>query len=508
MADIILDEPLRWRQIAAIANGEARLILGPGALARLTRSNLTARALVERDIPAYGVNTGVGALSDTTVPRARQAELSRNILMSHAVGVGAPLGVPETRAIMAASVNYFALGYSGVRPVLAELITALLNAGCTPVVPAQGSVGYLSHRAHIGLALIGEGTVVLDREMIPARKALERLGLAPLALEAKEGLCLVNGTPCAAGMAALAMARAQRLLDWADAVAAMSFETLRCQTAAIDPVSMKLRASPGLLEVTATLQRLLQNSQLLAKAAGARTQDALSLRAIPQVHGAIRDVWRDVEATVDRELACVTDNPVIAGTPQAPLVYSQAHAVGAAIGLAMDHLAVAMAQLGLIAERRLDRLVNPLVSGLPAFLAPHNGVASGFMIAQYTALSLVSENRRLAAPASLDAGITSGLQEDMLCHATPAVLKLLDILANVQNIVAIEWMAACQAYDLLGGAAAPAPALVPLYMALRRHIAFYADERPLGDDIAAVAHLIGNHAPDDPAMAAPQRTAA
>jgi histidine ammonia-lyase len=490
MSDIGLDEPLNWQQIAAIAQNAAKLAVSPAAIARLSRANLTVQAIIERDIPAYGVNTGVGALSTTSIPRARQAELSRKILLSHAVGVGAPLGVAQTRAIMAASVNNFALGFSGIRAAVVELLVALLNAGCTPVVPAQGSVGYLSHRAHIGLVLIGEGEALLDGAVLTGRAALARLGLAPAVLEAKEGLCLVNGTPCATGLAALAIARAEHLLGWADAVAAMSFEVLRGQMNAISLPAMALRGAPGLLQVAQSLRDYLDQSQFIAAAAGARTQDALSLRAIPQVHGAVRDVWAGVAMTVDHELACATDNPLITGTPQAPAVYSQAHAVGAAIGLAMDHLGVAMAQLGAMAERRLDRLVNPLVSTLPAFLAADAGVASGFMIAQYTAASLVSENRRLAAPASLDGGVTSGLQEDMLCHATPAALKLLAILENLQKIIAIEGLAACQAYDLLAGEAAPAPRLRPFYARLRNQIPFYADDRKLGDDIARAVELM------------------
>jgi histidine ammonia-lyase len=351
-------------------------------------------------------------------------------------------------------------------------------------------VGYLSHRAHIGLVLIGQGEAVLEGAVMTGRAALARLGLAPLVLEAKEGLSLVNGTACATGLAALALARADTLLGWADVIAAMSFETLRGQVSAFSPEAMAPRAAPGLLRVARTLRRLLQESQFLTAAAGARMQDALSLRAIPQVHGAVRDVWDGVAAVVNRELGCATDNPLIAGTPQAPAAYSQAHAVGAAIGLAMDHMGVAMAQLGAMAERRLDRLVNPLVSALPAFLAGDAGVASGFMIAQYTAVSLVSENRRLAAPASLDGGVTSGLQEDMLCHATPAALKLLAILENVRTIIAIEWLAACQAYDLLAAEAAPAPRLRPFHARLREAVPFYADDRKLGDDIALAAGMM------------------
>ncbi len=489
---IILDAKLTWDQVAAVALG-ARLEISETARGRLETAHRIVLALIAEKKRVYGVTTGVGALSDVMIPVEQQAELSRNILMSHAAGVGAPLPAAEVRAMMVASINNFALGHSGIRAAVVERMIALLNAGCAPEVPSKGSVGYISHRAHLGLVLIGQGHAMLDGERLAGAAALARLGLAPLVLAAKEGLSLVNGSPCATGLACLALARARNLLDWADAVAAMSFETQRCQLSAIAPAAMAFRAAPGLLAVTGTLNRLLDGSAILAGAAGRKTQDALSLRGIAQVHGAVRDAWADAEAVVNRELGNVTDNPIVAGTPEAPEVHSQAHAIGAALGLAMDHLANAMALLGAISERRTDRMVNGLVSGLPAFLADRSGVCSGFMIAQYSAASLVAENRRLAAPASLDGGVTSGLQEDILCHATPAALKTLTILENVKHLLAIETLAACQSYDLLG--AAPAPALRPVYGRVREVIPAYADDRPMGGDVAAAAGIIDSAGP-------------
>jgi histidine ammonia-lyase len=486
---VILDTALTWEEVAAVARG-ASLGISEAARARLDHAHRIVLALIAENKRVYGVTTGVGALADVVIPLDRQAQLSRNILMSHAAGVGAPLPVEETRAVMAASINNLALGYSGVRAAVVDQMILLLNAGCTPEIPRQGSVGYISHRAHLGLVLIGHGYALLDGERLTGAAALARLKLAPLVLEAKEGLSLVNGSPCATGLACLAVARTKSLMDWADAIAAMSFETQRCQLSAIDPRAMALRASPGVTEVTATLNRLLEGSELLAAAAGRKTQDALSLRGIPQVHGAIRDAWADSAAVVARELCSVTDNPIVTGTPESPEVYSEAHAISAPLGLAMDHLAVAVAQFGNIAERRIDRMVNALVSGLPAFLAADSGVSSGFMIAQYTAVSLVAENRRLAAPASLDGGVTSGLQEDFLSHATPAALKTLAIVENVKQLLAIELLAACQSYDLLG--ASPAAALFPVYQRVREAIPPYADDRPLGDDFAAAGEIMAD----------------
>jgi histidine ammonia-lyase len=327
------------------------------------------------------------------------------------------------------------------------------------------------------------------------RDALHMLGREPLVLEAKEGLSLINGTPCVTGLAALALARAVRLLDWTDVVAAMSFENLRGQLAAFDEDSLALRISPGLNLVGERMRAALADSGILAAVVGQRTQDPLSMRTIPHVHGAARDVLAATADVVDRELASITDNPIVAGTPEDPRVYSQAHAVGASIALAMDSLATAIAQVAAMAERRLDRLVNPLVSGLPAFLAEPGGTCSGFMIAQYTAASLVAQNRRLALPASLDGGITSGLQEDHLCHATPAALKALEIIDNAGRIVAIELLAAAQAYDLQATDAPPAPHTQALWQRVRQIVPTYRDDRPLADDMSVAFRMIAGEAP-------------
>ncbi|MFM0255974.1 HAL/PAL/TAL family ammonia-lyase [Paraburkholderia sediminicola] len=494
MAVIRSNRPLDWAQVAAVAAGEP-LELSADARARIAAARVLVEQIVERGIRAYGVNTGVGALCDVIVSPGEQRTLSRNILMSHAVGVGAPLGAAETRAVMAAAVNNFAHGHSGIRLEVADQLVALLNADCLPEVPAFGSVGYLSHMAHIALVCIGEGYVRFRGERLKGRDALQRLGLEPLVLEAKEGLSLVNGTPCVTGLAALALARAERLLDWTDMVASMSFENLRGQLAAFDEDSLALRISPGLNLVGGRMRAALADSGILAAVVGQRTQDPLSMRTIPHVHGAARDVLTATADVVNRELASITDNPIVAGTPEEPRVYSQAHAVGASIALAMDSLATAIAQVAAMAERRLDRLVNPLVSGLPAFLAEPGGTCSGFMIAQYTAASLVAQNRRLALPASLDGGITSALQEDHLCHATPAALKALEIIDNAGRIVAIELLAAAQAYDLQSIDAPRAPHTGALWQRVRRVVPTYRDDRPLADDMSVAFRMIADEAP-------------
>lgn len=495
MAAVMLDSTLRPDQLVRVAADDRPLMLTAGARARIAHGHALLRALIDRGTRAYGVNTGVGALADTVVVPELAAQLSRNIVMSHAVGVGPPLGRAETRAIMAASVAMYAHGVSGVRPQVVDMLVALLNAGCTPVVPRQGSVGYISHRAHIAVALIGYGQIVCAGETLPATAVLERLGLSPLVLEAKEGLSLINGTACATGLAALALCRMAALLDWADVIAAMTFEVLGGQRPAISSDVMSLRISAGGRRVAETMTRMLHASPLLDAAQGLHTQDALSLRATPQIHGAARDAWAHGAGVIADELASATDNPALTGTVECPVVWSQAHAVAAGIGLAADYLATVTAQLTMLSERRIDRMVNPLVSGLPAFLAVNGGVASGFMIAHYTATALVAENRRLATPASLDGGRNSALQEDMLCHATPAALKLLDIVANARMVLAIELLAVCQAHDLRGGGAGPATQAI--IDAVRERVGRYGDDRPLAGDMAAIDAFLGDRTPDD-----------
>ncbi|HEY3850090.1 MAG TPA: histidine ammonia-lyase [Steroidobacteraceae bacterium] len=514
-----VDLPLTWQQIGAIGDQGASLSLSPAALGRIRAAHRLVQSLIENNVRAYGVNTGVGALCDVVVTPAKQRELSRNIIMSHAVGVGPALATSSVRAILAAAVNNYARGYSGVRPEVALRLCELLRRDLIPEVPSRGSVGYLTHMAHIALVLIGGGHARFgsgraegrratdgradgrranggqaDGERMTGAAAFAAAGLEPLVLEAKEGLSLVNGIPCATGMAALALTRVARLLDWADLIGAMTFENLRGQLAAFDAESLSLRTSSSTRRVGERLRAFLGDSAILAASTGRRTQDPLSLRAIPQVHGAVRDQFAQAAVAVDTELASVSDNPVVLGTPDAPRAFSEAHAVGAAVGLAADALGIAVAELAAMAERRIDRLVNPLVSGLPAFLAADSGAGSGFMIAQYTAVSLAAENRRRAAPASLDGGITSGLQEDHLVHATPAALKLLGIVENAEAILAIELLAAAQAYDLAGEAPARARATDAAYRRVRRLVSFYRDDRPLAADIDSIRGLL--HAED------------
>jgi histidine ammonia-lyase len=470
-----LERPLDAAALAAVAEG-AGLTLGLAARDRIDAAHRIVLAIVTRGIPAYGVNTGVGALFDRPVEPALQQRLSRQLVMSHACGVGAPLPDAEVRAIIAAQANNHAHGYSGVRVAVVEALLALLAQGVVPEVPAGGSVGYLTHMAHIALVLIGEGNARIGGNRMTGAQALAQTGIMPLVLEAKEGLSLLNGAPCATGLGALALARARRAVVAADGVAALSFEALGGNPAAFAPDVLALRRSPGVAETGAALNAWLAGSKHLG---AARLQDPLSLRAIPQVHGGVRDTLAHAAAMIDDELASVTDNPLVMGTPDAPRAASAAQAVAAGLAMTLDSLAIAIAHVGMMSERRTDRLVNPLVSGLPAFLAAEPGVSTGFMIAQYSAAALANENRRLAAPASLDGGITSGLQEDYLSHQTAAALKALTVIANVEKILGIELAAAAQAHDAGVPPAARAPATARLHDHVRATIATYADDQPM-----------------------------
>ena len=486
MRQILRDGPLDWRGVAAVAGG-ADLVLSAEVRAAIASAARIVAAVAERGPRAYGVNTGVGALSDTLVPRDRQARLSRNLLMSHAAGVGDPLPDAEVRAVIAAQVNNYAHGRSGLRLETVDGLLALLAGACCPEVPSRGSVGYLTHMAHIGLVLIGEGRARVGGRRLDGAAALAAIGRQPLDLVAKEGLSLVNGTPCSTGLACLALQRIERLVAGADAVAALTLEALGAGVAAFDADVLAVRRSPGLQETGAALRARLAGSGALDR--GGRIQDALSLRAVPHVHGAARDAWAAAAVVVDRELASVTDNPIVSGTPEAPVVQSEAHAVAPALALALDGLGIAAAGLAAMAERRLDRMLNPAVSGLPPFLSADPGTGSGYMIAQYTAAALVAENRRLAAPASLDGGITSALQEDVLAHPTAAATKLLAIVDNAERILGIELLAAADAHAL-AARSDWAPGTAALLAQVRSHAPPYRDDRPLAEHLAIGRDLV------------------
>ncbi len=483
------DTPLTWRQVVAVARHGARLELTQAAWARIDNARGIVERIVERGERAYGISTGLGALSEVVLNAEQFSALSRNTLLSHACGVGPVLAIDQTRAIICCAIANYSHGRSGLQRQVVEALLALLNSGITPQVPSQGSVGYLTHMAHVGITLLGVGEVSYRGQVVPAAEALAAEGLEPVRLGAKDGLCLVNGLPCMTGLTCLALDDAERLMRWADVIGAMSFEALRGQIAAFDPDIIALKPHPGMQVVGANLLVLLAGSEVIASSRGVRTQDALSIRSIPQVHGACRDQWAHVARQVDTELASANDNPLLLGTPDAYKVVSQANPHGESVAMAADLLAIAVAELGGIAERRLDRLVNPLVSGLPAFLVSQPGVNSGMMIAQYVAAALAGENRQLAHPAVVDNFVTSGLQEDHLSLGTSAALKLGRALENCTRILAIEYLLAAQAFEFhtpghFGAGTGAA------WEALRERVPAYDQDRWLAPDIARAAGLL------------------
>ena len=486
---IIADAPVRWQDVVAVARHGAKLELAPSAWARIENAQAIVQRIVASGERAYGVNTGLGALCNVSLQDEQLSQLSHNTLLSHACGVGAALSDEQTRAIMCAAIINFCQGRSGLQRKVVEALLTLLNQHITPQVPQQGSVGYLTHMAHISISLLGVGEVSYRGRIVPAQQALDEVGLAPLRLGAKDGLCLVNGTPCMTGLSCLSLDDATRLSQWADVIGAMSFEALRGQLDAFDPEIIAMKPHPGMQRVGGNLRRLLDGSEIIASSHGIRTQDALSIRSIPQIHGAARDQVEHATRQIETELNSATDNPLVLGTPDNYRVVSQANPHGQSVALAADMLAIAMAEIGSVAERRLDRLVNPHVSGLPAFLVSNPGVNSGMMIVQYVAASLCGQNRQLAQPAVLDNFVTSGLQEDHLSMGTNAALKLHQVLVNVTQILAIEYLLAAQAFEFLKDQRFGA-GTDRAWRLLREVVPAYEQDRWLAPDIAAAAQLL------------------
>lgn len=483
------NETVSWRAIVDVACHGAQLALHERRWARVREARQAVEAFAREETRYYGINTGLGALCHVRLAPDQLQRLSFHTLMSHACCVGAPLRDDQVRAIMATAVVNYSLGHSGISPQIVERLLDFLNHEVTPVVPGQGSVGYLTHMAHIGLAMIGIGEVRHESKIVSAEAALARIGKPPVTLGAKDGLSLVNGTPAMTGLACLALDGANRLSAWADVGAAMSFDALGGQLEAFDADVLALKPQLGMQICGATLRELLHDSPWLAARRGGRLQDALSLRAIPQVHGACRDQLAHAAQQVDRELNSATDNPLLLKNADGYRVVSQANPHGESIALACDQLAMAVAEWSAMAERRIYRLVTPEVSslhsGLPPFLSAESGMKSGLMIAQYTAASLAADNKRLAQPAVTDNYLTSALQEDHLSLGDSAALKLDAALDNAFRIIAIEWLCAAQAFDLLPSECF-ATGTSAAWRWLRGLVDIYEEEHPLSRDIERV----------------------
>jgi histidine ammonia-lyase len=455
-----------------------------------------ARAVVERAAAApeqtYGVNTGFGRFVNRTISPELVEELQLRLLRSHASGVGEPYPDDIVRAAMVMRANTLAKGYSGTRVEVAELLLQLLASRVLPHVPSRGSVGAsgdLAPLAHLALPLVGEGRARFDGELLSGREALNRAGLEPLSLKAKEGLSLVNGTQFMCAFAALGGVRARRLAVAADIACALSIEALQASRNAFLPRVHEVRPLPGQAASAANILALLEGSAIIdAHRWCDRVQDAYSLRCAPQVHGAARDLLDYVERTTAVELNAATDNPLVFAE-EGELV-SNGNFHGQPLGFALDALAIAVSELGSISERRTERLVNPALSdGLPAFLAPDGGLNSGFMIPQYVAASLVSENKALCHPASVDSIPTSAGQEDHVSMGNASGLKAWQVLSNAESVLAIELLAGAQAVEFFAPLTS-GPATEAARSFIRAYSSRLREDRPLDEEIAAVGAAI------------------
>jgi histidine ammonia-lyase len=484
-------------EVVAVARADAPVQLTPEARAGMERSAGVVAALAVSDEPAYGVSTGFGSLALVRIPPAARGQLQRSLIRSHASGMGPPVEREVVRAMMLLRARSLAMGYSGARPVVAERILDLLRVGLTPVVPEHGSLGAsgdLAPLAHCALVLTGEGEVLgAEGRREPAAPALARAGVEPVELTAKEGLALINGTDGMLGMLALADWDLERLLRVADVAAAMSVEALLGTDRAFAEDLVALRPQPGQVASAANLRALLAGSEVVAshREGDPRVQDAYSLRCAPQVTGAARDALAFARGVAEVELRSAIDNPMVLPDGR---VESCGNFHGAPLGLACDFLAMAAAEVGAIAERRTDRLLDVARShGLPPFLAESPGVDSGMMLAHYAQAAMVAENRRLAAPASVDSLPTSAMQEDHVSMGWGAARKLRLAVANLARILAVELVCAARAVDLRAPLR-PAPGTAAALAAVREQIAGPGPDRYLSPELAAVEAIVSSEA--------------
>ena len=445
------------REVALLAERRP-VLLAPDAREAVESARAVVDAVVANNQLAYAITTGVGQLSDVRIAGDQIRELQVNLVRSHAAGVGEPLSMAETRAMMLLRANSLAKGCSGVRPVVIDTLCEFLNRGVTPMVPSQGSVGAsgdLAPLAHLALALIGEGECIDDKgARIAAADALNQAQIKPLVLEAKETISLINGTQGMLAVGTLALLAAEILVDTADVLGALCCDALKGTDVAFDERIHKARPHSGQLKSAANLRRVLEGSQIRESHRDCgKVQDAYSLRCIPQVHGAVRDTLAHCRDVFEVEVNSAVDNPLVfvrdASQAEGDII-SGGNFHGQPLAFALDFLAIALTALAGISERRLERLVNPALNeGLPPFLAAGAGLNSGFMLPQVTAASLVSENKVLAHPASADSITTSGNKEDYVSMGMTAAMKLTRIVANTRNVLAIEAMAVAQALDFL-----------------------------------------------------------
>lgn len=491
--EVILDgDSLTIQDVVAVARQHKPVAVSPAGLAKLERARAMVDRFIAEDKVVYGLTTGFGKFSTVTISKEQTEELQENLIISHAVGVGEPFPEEIVRAMMLLRANALTKGHSGARPVVVATLLEMLNKGVHPVIPEKGSLGAsgdLAPLSHMVLVLIGKGEAFYNGERMPGAAAMTKAGIQAVKLKAKEGLALINGTQAMTAVGALAYHDAVGLAKLADVAAAMSVEALEGITPAFDPQVHAVRPHPGQIQAAANLRRLLAGSEIIGGATHGRVQDAYALRCTPQVHGASRDALEYVRRAVETEINSVTDNPIL--FPETGEVISGGNFHGQPMALAFDFLGIAAAELANISERRTERLVNPALSnGLPAFLCQNGGLNSGFMICQYSAASLVSENKVLAHPASVDSIPSSANQEDHVSMGTIAARKARSIVENAANVLAIELLCAAQGIDLRGGK--PGRGSGAGYRAVRKAVSFMERDREIWPDMRAVEKLARN----------------
>lgn len=440
---------LTIEQVVQVARFNAKVELQEESIRKMAKSRAYVEKLLSEKKVVYGLTTGFGKFSDTYISAEDAKTLQLNLIRSHACGIGEPFPIDIARAIMLLRVNALSLGYSGIRPEVVQLMVGMLNQGVTPVIPEKGSLGAsgdLAPLSHLALVLVGEGEAYYQGNRLPGGQAMKLAGLVPVALEAKEGLALINGTQVMTAVGTLACRDAMNLANWADCTVALTSEALFGVRDAFDALTHNIRPHKGQRQSAENIKRLTAGSKLMTNQGERRVQDAYSLRCAPQVHGASRDALAYIAEKLEIEINSATDNPLIFVDEERVISGGNFH--GQPIALPMDHLSVSASELANISERRIERLVNPhLNENLPAFLTRNGGLESGFMIAQYAAAAVVSENKSLAHPASVDSIPSSGNQEDHVSMGTIAARKARQIVENAYSVLAIELLCGAQAAD-------------------------------------------------------------
>ena len=479
-------------EIEAASTGGQAAALAPWARKRMTESRRTVEQILADGKVVYGINTGFGGLAGTRISPDQLDRLQRNLICSHCVGLGPPFDAPTTRAMLLLRANTLAKGFSGIRVEVVERLLEMLRRDLLPVVPQKGSVGAsgdLAPLAHLAAPLIGEGTLLQGGSLRPAREALERAGLAPIRLAPREGLALINGTAVMTAQGVLALRRAERLTVLADLATAMSLEGLKGTIRAFDERIHRARGQEGQMRSAANLRALLAGSGIMQSHRDCgRVQDSYALRCAPQVHGAVRDTLGHVARILSIEVNAATDNPLIFADEGESISGGNFH--GAPVGHVLDQLAMSLADLASISERRLNRLVNVNISGLPPFLiAQEPGLNSGFMMVHVTAAALTSENKVLAHPASVDSIPTSADMEDHVSMGTHAARKAMEVVENTEAVLALEILGAAQALDLLAPLQ-PARAVAAAHAVVRKTIPTLTEDRVMDGDIRQMLALV------------------